>query len=706
MAGFYEFFENRPFSLWPLSNSTYKIEKEAWVTGYNGSSLPTVFLLASIFPALVLFNSVLLSFLIVTFPNAYFIQLLTTKIKKKSFSFIPRLIFEFFTIVLPSLFAMNTSIDALWSVGLPMEVLIVGVSFVLHYLSKHFNNVSLLAISTPPNLKGLFIRQPTFISQYRSYMMLSTIIAILAVDFSIFPREHAKSETYGISLMDMGVGAVIFASALVSRQTRLSVESKSMTQEEFTKARFRHLLSALSSVAPLIFLGSIRIIAHTLIGYQLHESEYGLHWNFFFTVAAVTLLASLLLYGYRRDGVETKMYYLPPILGRNYLLFIFIILNFFPLPLLFRSFFLPFFVNLKGSSAVIPISSHQGFGPDKYCKTLSSIKTFSEYILCASRSNFVSNNSSSRSLLVSLGRRLVTIVLQNREGVFGLQGFFSIYLIGLYVGTWIFEFISEGSGLTVYNYLSTRSDASLWGVSILAFLSWFWLSFNPHPQIKETRGWFGYLPAPSRRLVDLQYCCSVIAFNLFILALLFNVNIRTLRPVPQQAKGGGGVEEEGRNDDGERGGGKWFITQQQNFISSVSTTAVRRRGASTAKRKGGGRSASPWRSPSPVMMRQRKSSVTALAGKSATAINTAQASSAFPFSNDILFGGSILLECFNTNFLFLFFFANLLTGIANITLYTVYSSTLVSYSVLTIYLITICTIAVTATVFNVNVKVW
>lgn len=36
---------------------------------------------------------------------------------------------------------------------------------------------------------------------YRSHMLLMTFLAILAVDFPIFPRNLAKCETFGVSLV-------------------------------------------------------------------------------------------------------------------------------------------------------------------------------------------------------------------------------------------------------------------------------------------------------------------------------------------------------------------------------------------------------------------------------------------------------------------------------------------------------------------------
>jgi phosphatidylinositol glycan class W len=39
------------------------------------------------------------------------------------------------------------------------------------------------------------------LSTYRAHMMLVTVLAILAVDFPVFPRSLAKCETYGVSFV-------------------------------------------------------------------------------------------------------------------------------------------------------------------------------------------------------------------------------------------------------------------------------------------------------------------------------------------------------------------------------------------------------------------------------------------------------------------------------------------------------------------------
>jgi phosphatidylinositol glycan class W len=61
------------------------------------------------------------------------------------------------------------------------------------------------------------------LSTYRAHMMLVTILAILAVDFPVFPRALAKCETYGVSLVRLFVFFATCQLRCANRWTWVSV---------------------------------------------------------------------------------------------------------------------------------------------------------------------------------------------------------------------------------------------------------------------------------------------------------------------------------------------------------------------------------------------------------------------------------------------------------------------------------------------------
>lgn len=124
------------------------------------------------------------------------------------------------------------------------------------------------------------------ITCYRVINSVFTAIAILAVDFPLFPRRFAKTELYGTGAMDFGVGGFIFGAAMVCPEVR---------RKSIEESRFNYLRKSLYSVWPLVFLGMGRLVIIKSIGYQEHSTEYGIHWNFFFTIIVVRLVTSLLL---------------------------------------------------------------------------------------------------------------------------------------------------------------------------------------------------------------------------------------------------------------------------------------------------------------------------------------------------------------------------------------------------------------------------
>ncbi|KAM7286885.1 phosphatidylinositol-glycan biosynthesis class W protein [Ixodes scapularis] len=117
----------------------------------------------------------------------------------------------------------------------------------------------------------------------RSQVLLGAAVFILAVDFPAFARRLAKTKRSGFSLMDTGVGLFVALAAASSPEAKGAPSPGGV----------QNVVRAVKGSVPLVLIGLSRVVAVKNLEYQSPISEYGVHWNFFFTLAFTKVAASV-----------------------------------------------------------------------------------------------------------------------------------------------------------------------------------------------------------------------------------------------------------------------------------------------------------------------------------------------------------------------------------------------------------------------------
>ena len=177
------------WNLW-LQMDHWKLEKEAFVSGLEGTSISEIYLIS----VTLLSGYLLRCCCLLCVPSLYSLT---------STSLPAGFLLEYSTIIFPAVLLLTVLADYTEWVLLT-ELLLCALLIV-----KRLISAAKTASSPGDVLKAVYPSRHPYLSITRSFVNLFTAIAILAVDFTIYPRRLAKAETYGSGLMDVGVGGVV-----------------------------------------------------------------------------------------------------------------------------------------------------------------------------------------------------------------------------------------------------------------------------------------------------------------------------------------------------------------------------------------------------------------------------------------------------------------------------------------------------------------
>ncbi|KAF9625445.1 hypothetical protein IFM89_022842 [Coptis chinensis] len=229
------------------------------------------------------------------------------------------------------------------------------------------------------------------------------------------------------------------------------------------------------STGPLILLGFGRLISTVSVDYQVHVGEYGVHWNFFFTLAAVSILTSLISISPKCCGV----------LGLLVLIGIEL---------------------MKISIVCFSLSYHLHVVESQF--QIYYCSGYQTCLLCGLNDYLLSN------------KRTANIISQNKEGIFSIfgedfkrsvskvkqfhgSGYWGLYLVGVFLGKTLFF----GDNYATSRIRSDqRTRTRIW---ILAIMFWV-LTVILDKHVERV----------SRRMCNLAYVTLVLAQNFQVLAIL------------------------------------------------------------------------------------------------------------------------------------------------------------------------------------------
>lgn len=443
----------------------------------------------------------------------------------------------------------------------------------------------------------------------------------------------------------------------------------------------RSMAGTLVAVSPLVVLGTLRLIVHSAVNYQTHVTEYGIHWSFPYTSAAVALLATSVEQACRigmhvvtviastltdGGGALPKQLW-PAHWVRQASAIAYIVAG--------------LLVGLAYQVALLrplPAALSCPVGADA-----AAASGWRQHACLLPPSQAAAPLPLQE--LVFDAPREPGFLAQNREGLVGLIGFFALYLCGVGVGQLVIRpplaRSSSGAASPASSVADGMAVARAWRRSFLqlcfaAAASW--------GLVFATTVNFG---AVSRRLLNLPYIVWMLAYSLTMMASLLAVDQVSMEYLePPQAAGGPAVAAEATGS---------ALGAASGRKEDAGEVAVAPGAAAHALYAGAPVALARWR---PAWLPWPLSRVLQLAQRLFVHPR--------PLPDRLLSCGSLILEAANVNFLVIFITSNLLVGIPNHTMHTIDTGDAAALAVLGVYMLANSALAVALRVTGINLKVW
>ncbi|CAI2367116.1 unnamed protein product [Moneuplotes crassus] len=295
-----------PFADLQMGSDEYKHIREKFVSGFDGGSYFEIAAVTVMPLLLCAVNMMMVAYL--KSISSWWKKIRgedNSVVRPKDLSFLAHVFNIFFdvgTICVPFIFSVYYP-ASLYSIYIGITGLVVLLKILggdLYTLPFTSEIKEYIVIKPKEGFKGKKPNEKRFsmmIRIFKTGVMIPTVICIFAVDFHDFPRRFVKTHTFGISLMDIGTGCLIFISGIsanVIRNKGVPLASR--------------LVKSIKAIPIIMAIALGGYFSRYFTNHPEVVTEYGVHWNFFWTLAIISIASACVSNPRSRSANSFGMY--------------------------------------------------------------------------------------------------------------------------------------------------------------------------------------------------------------------------------------------------------------------------------------------------------------------------------------------------------------------------------------------------------------